>query len=74
MVVSLQERLDAWRQAESAAREAESALARAGQAAADPAWRTLALEAARLRETADRLFAAACRAVPTEEPPSSAEP
>lgn len=68
-IVSLRERLSDWRKAEDAARDAEAQLARHGQAASDPAYRDLALRAQHLREIADRMFAAACRAVPTAPPP-----
>jgi hypothetical protein len=68
-IVSLRERLSDWRMAEDAARDAEAQVARHGQAASDPAYRDLVLRAQHLRQIADRMFAAACRAVPTAPPP-----
>lgn len=46
-----------WRRAEQAAVDAELALARVGQAAADPRVAELAVNAARLRREADDLLA-----------------
>jgi hypothetical protein len=50
------ERASAWLVAERAAKEAETAVASIGQAAADPRVATLYANATQLREEADRLF------------------
>ena len=71
VAVSVEERLTAWRQTERAASEAEHAAAALGQGAADPRARDLYLQAKRLRDHADREFAAICRAIRTEDPPAS---
>lgn len=67
MVMSMEERLSAWRESEKAACEAESAIARLGQAAADPRTRDLFIQAGKLRVQANRQFAALLRAVKMDE-------
>lgn len=68
VVDTIEERLRAWREAEKAACEAESATARLGQAAADPRTRDLFIRAGKLRVQADRMFAAITRAVRLDHP------
>jgi adenylosuccinate lyase len=63
VIVSVEERLDRWREIEKAANEAESRLKVVGQAGASPELRKLVLTAKELREKADREFAAIVRAV-----------
>lgn len=67
VVVSVEERLVAWRTAEQAAADAEHAVARLGQAAADPRVTELLGKAEQLREEADRQFSAIVRAVKMDE-------
>lgn len=68
VVMSVQERLSAWRQTEETACEAERAVGRLCQAAADPRTRDLFLRrAGKLRVKADRQFAAVLRAVQMDE-------
>jgi hypothetical protein len=68
VVLSVEERLAAWREAEKAACEAEAAIARLGQAAADPSTRDLFIKAAKLRVHADQQLAAALRHVKMGDP------
>ena len=68
VVVSVEERLVAWRAAEQAAAQAEHAVAELGQGAADPRVGELLFKAKRLREEADRQFAMIMRAVKTVDP------
>lgn len=56
----------AWRSLEKDAVEAEHKVAALGQCAADPHARDLLFKAKRLRDQADREFAAICRAIRTE--------
>ena len=54
--MSIEDRLQHWRQAEKAAMDAEHAVARLGQAAADQRAGDLFLKAKMLRQQADREF------------------
>lgn len=62
VVVSIEDRLRTWREAENAAIEAEQAVRKLGQAGASPEVRELLHAAKHLREQADRQFAAILRA------------
>jgi hypothetical protein len=66
-VVTIEERLVAWRASERAAAAAEHQVASLGQAAADPRVRDLYLKAVQLRQQADHEFAALLRAVRLDE-------
>jgi len=68
VVMSIEERLAAWREAEKAACEAEAAVARLGQAATDPVTRDLFIRAGKLRTLADRQLAAVLRSVRLDDP------
>jgi hypothetical protein len=63
VIVSIEERLQQWHAAETSAREAEGAIAKCGQGAADPQFKELLLRAQELRLVADRQLAAILRAV-----------
>ncbi len=63
VVASVEERLQTWRAAEQAAQQAEQAVANIGQAASDPRIGQMLSDAKRLREEADRQFAAILRSV-----------
>lgn len=67
VVESVEDRLGAWREAENAAVAAENAIAKLGQAAADPRTRDLFIQAGKLRVQADRLFAAIVRSVELDD-------
>lgn len=69
-VVPVDERLTAWRELDRQATELEHAVKSMGQAAADPNARDLLFKAKRLREKADREFAAILRAIKLDEPTS----
>lgn len=69
-LVPIDGRLIAWRDLDRHATEAEHALKRMGQAAADPNARDLLFNAKYLREKADREFAAIVRAIKLDEPSS----
>lgn len=63
VVVSVAERLAAWRELDQQACSAERVLAAIGAAAAPSGVRDLILNAKSLRERADREFDAICRAI-----------
>ena len=63
VTVSVEERLIAWRQLDSAATAAEAKVRQLGQGASDPATRDLLAKAREMRACADREFAAILRAV-----------
>lgn len=63
VITSIEERLNLWREAERAACDAEAEVANLGQAASDPRTRDLFIKAGKLRNSADRQYAAILRAV-----------
>jgi hypothetical protein len=65
-VVSIEERLAAWRELEQAAYAAEHAMP-GGQAASDPRVRDIYLRAVALRKQADQEFAAIVRLIKMDE-------
>jgi hypothetical protein len=67
VVVTVEERLVAWREAEQAAAAAEQLAAAPGQGSADPRAGDLFIRASELRQQADRQFAAVLRAVKLDE-------